>query len=151
MFPFGGTILHIVGRGKAVCPAGFGNAIEVLYSTILMLVNMMGIRELSTDLDSSTDVYSLYITHAAFIFMEAILMLNLLIALFSHSVSKIMEHKSVIIKLQRLYIVVIFEWKLKAILGWLIRTMKRKCFTHKDGKLFISAVSVKDYYGVNLK
>lgn len=151
MFPFGGTILHIVGRGKAVCPAGFGNAMEVLYSTILMLVNMMGVRELSTELDSSVDVYSLYITHAAFIFMEAILMLNLSIALFSHSVAKIMEHKNVIINLQRLYIVVIFEWKLKPILGWLFRFMKRRCFVYKNGKLFISSVSVRDYYDVNHK
>ncbi len=146
MFPFGGTMLHIVGRGKTVCPAGFGNAMEVLYSTILMLVNMMGIRELSSEEESSTDVYSLYFTHAAFIFMEAILMLNLLIALFSHSVAKIMEHKNVIINLQRLYIVVVFEWKLNPILGCLFKFMRRKCFKHRDGKLYISSVSVKDYY-----
>ncbi len=146
MFPFGGAILHIVGRGKTECPEGYGSSMDVLYSTILMLVNMMGIRELSPEVESSTDVYSLYITHSAFIFMEAILMLNLLIALFSHSVAKIMEHKNVIINLQRLYIVVTFEWKLNSVLGWLFRLMKRKCFIHQDGRLFISSVSVKDYY-----
>ena len=110
------------------------------------MMNMLDVRDVSTNLESSIDVNSLFLTHVLFIFLGAILMLNLLIALFSQSVAKIMEHKTVIINLQRLYIIYSMEWKLSFCLGWLFKIRKRSCFKHKDGKLFITAGSVKNYF-----
>ncbi len=143
MYPFSATFYHIVMRAKTGCPAEFRSMTESLYSMILFANNMIDVRTLSNNVDSN-DVKSLYYTHIAFIFLVVILMLNLLIALFSHSVAKIMEHKNVIINLQRLYTVVTFERKIK--LGWLFKIMKKRCFTHKDGKLFVTSVSIKDQY-----
>ncbi len=142
MFPFGATIGRILSRGKEICTPGFENNEQAFYSMFLIMNNMVNIRELSSSLDSLVDVYSLYLTHLLFIFLGALLMLNLLIALFSQSVSKIMEHKNIIINLQRLLIVVSFEWKLQ----FCFKIMKRRCFQHREGKLFISAGCVKNYF-----
>ena len=147
MFPFGANIHRILSRGKAVCTPGFENNHQTFYSMFLIMMNMVDTRELSSTLDSSVDVFSLYLTHLLFIFLGTLLMLNLLIALFSQSVAKIMEHKKVIINLQRLYIVMTCEWKLSPILGWLFRIMRRRCYKYDNGKLFISSGSVKNCFG----
>ncbi len=144
MYPFGGTFAHILMRAKTKCSTEFSSMQEGHYSMVLITMNMLDVRKISNNLESPSDVQSLYITHIAFIYLVAILMLNLLIALFSHSVAKIMEHKNVIINLQRLYIVLTFERKMK--LGWLFKIMRKRCFTHKDGKLFVTSVSIRDHY-----
>ena len=61
-----------------------------LYTVFTIMLNIVNLT--SFHIHNQT---ILYLLHMAYIFMMAILMLNFLIALFSHSVAEIMAHKEV--------------------------------------------------------
>ncbi len=143
MSPFIMTLHHTINRRHKVCTLGFSNYIDSYYSMFLAMINMLDVEKLAKGLEIKESTPTLYFLHFFYVFTVSILLLNFLIALFSHSVAKTMEHENILVPLNNLNIMLYLEKSMNGILGWWFKIMKRKCFTYRDGRLFITSVTIK--------
>ncbi len=142
MTPFIMTIQYTINRGQKQCIFGFTNYFDTFYSMFLAMNNMLDIEKLAKGLDTRGSTVTLYVLHYFYVFFVNILMLNFLIALFSHSVARTMEHKDIVVALNNLNMYPL-EKALTGILGWWFKIVKRKCFTYRNGKLFVTSVKMQ--------
>ncbi len=143
MCPFTIAVYHTVNRRQEVCMFGFRNHLDSFYSIFLAMNNMLDIQELAKELKVNESAFTLYVLHYFYVFNVNILLLNFLIALFSHSVAKTMENEKILVQLNNLKIMIYIEKAFNGILGWWYQNMKRKCLTYRDGRLFLTSVSIK--------
>ncbi len=143
MCPFTIAMYHTVNRRKEVCMFGFKNHLDSFYSIFLAMNNMLDIHELAKELKMNESTLTLYVLHYLYVFNVNILMLNFLIALFSHSVAKTMENEKILVQLNNLGIMIHIEIVCNRMLGWWFQSIKRKCLTYRDGRLFLTSVSIK--------
>ncbi len=141
--PFVMAMQHIINRREIECTPHFRNSVDSFYSMFLAMNNMLNIEKLVEGLELEESVTTLYFLHFFFVFSVSILLLNFLIALFSHSVAKTMEHEKIMVSLNTLNILLYLEKLLSGILGWWFKIMRRKCFTYRDGRLFVTCVKIQ--------
>ena len=134
---------NIVNRGQKECTFGFTSYFDSYYSMFLAMNNMLDIQKLANTLQTNESTFTLYSFHYLYVFFINILMLNFLIALFSHSVAKTMQYENILVPLNNLNIMFLLEKSMRGFLGCWLEIVKRKCFTYRDNRLFVTSVTVE--------
>ena len=96
------------------------------------MLNMVDLKQYKNDIKEG-DYGVLLFLHVAFVFMLPILLINFLIALLSTSVAEIMEHKDVIMEVQRLCVISQTEGYMDqfgVLPAPLVETLAEKTFPH---------------------
>ena len=114
------------------------------YNTFLLMLNMVDLKQYKNDIKEG-DYGVLLFLHVVFVFMLPILLINFLIALLSTSVAEIMEHKDVIMEVQRLCVISQTEGYMDQ-LGFCLRPLwkllQRKHFHIQDGRYYLIRISL---------
>ncbi len=101
------TLSRIINDGKMKCVEPYSDFGISLYSTFLILINMLDFRELDVK-----DEISMYVIHTLFVFMITILVINFLIAFLSATVNYVEKNRAIILNLQRLSMAIFVEFRL---------------------------------------
>lgn len=109
------------------------------YSVILMALNMVDFVDM--ELSDKTIVY---IVHFLFIIVVPILLLNLLIAVFSTSVSQITEHKTINLTAHRLNLVWMLENSFSTLCPALLRLLHKDVFHKRKGRICFRIVRIRN-------
>ena len=114
------------------------------YNTFLLMLNMVDLKQYRNDIKEG-DYGVLLFLHVAFVFMLPILLINFLIALLSTSVAEIMEHKDVIMEVQRLCVIAQTEGYMDQ-LGFCLRPLwkllQRNHFHIREGRYYLIRISL---------
>ncbi len=103
---------------KTQCVHEFSSITESMYSTFRMMLNMLDLTAYDVHLPQIVDFM-----HVIYVFTVAILLINFLIAVMSTSAARIALCEDVILRLERLYIATIVEFRL----DWLFHDLMRRC------------------------
>ena len=124
-FPFVGTFQRLMNSGKTIgeCPPEFENFGYSFYTVFTVMLNMVDFRKFNPQ-----DRASVFLLHAIYIFMTAILLINFLIALFSTSFLRIDDHKQVVQTAQRLSVIWLIEERMRRFCPCLYRWWFNKVF-----------------------
>ena len=114
------------------CIQGFGDPMQTFYSTFLMILNLINLR----DLDVKNHVL-LYATHVLFTFGISILLINFLVAVMSDTMSNISHRRDYIETIQRSSVVCTLENHVKWCLKPYYNFMSKKLYTCDQGKLLL--------------
>lgn len=79
----------------------------------------------------------LYVLHAVYVFMVAILMVNFLIALLSTSAGRVEEHQDLILIVQRLAVINDVERRLRRLFAWYYRRIQKFLYVQENGQIFL--------------
>ena len=80
---------------------------ENCYNTLIVIFNMIDFHQYKEETGDS--YYTLLIVHVVFVFLFQILLINFLIALFSHSMAEVMETKTSFLTVQKLNVLFMLE------------------------------------------
>ncbi len=117
--------------------------VEHYYHTFLVSLNMIDFTQFKEE-TTTYNFYALLFFHVCYVFTMVILLLNFLIALLSISVAEIMEHKDVIMLVQKIKIISSFELlqvKLSRCSA-LWRYLQRNNFHLENGRYYLKRVSM---------
>ncbi len=129
----------IINNNAKVCNEHFETFWESAYSTFLAQINMMNFQVY--DLEGQ-DKAVLGIVHCIFVFTVPILLINFLIALFATSVANFTENQMIIMKLQRLCVVLAAEMRLQRlsfVRQWYEKS-QRKYYHVEKGDVYIRTI-----------
>ncbi len=143
--PFIYTIYDIVQDSKL--PAAYRNDSAVNtyfpnlgtahYSLFTAMFNMVPFASLEVG-----ERTSLYILHALFTTIVIILLINLIIAVFSHSVSKVMSHEDVLLVIQNIGICWYVETRFMMFLPVLYNRIKHRIFPQHGDRLILKITTI---------
>ena len=122
-----------VNLDRTVCVEEFTSLSTSLYSTFRIILHLIDFRKYD-----NTDVISLYTLHVIYVFVTAILFINLLIAVFSSTVSWVEEYKNVVLTIQRLYMVVATEIRLSKLCDKLFRRYTKQYFRVSNDRIYLT-------------
>ncbi len=130
----------IVNQGKIECVNEYSGYISGLYSTFLILVNMLHFRTFDVE-----DELTLYLIHVVFICMVSILLVSFLIASLSSTVNYMERNRAIILNLQRLMMSLYVEYRLCTMLPSLepmLRKFQSRYFHIEDGRYYLTHTKV---------
>lgn len=87
-----------------------------------------------------SDTNVLFILHAVYVFVIAILLVNFLIALLSTSAGKVEEHQNIILMVQRLSIINAVEKVFSKIFPWYYKKIRRHLYVEENGRIYLVTV-----------
>ena len=105
------------------CPKHFDTIVETMYSSFLVIVNLVNFR-----MYENAHTGSLYLLHALFVFFISILLINFLIAAMMQSFSHIFADRCAIIQTQRLALMMTIQYRLAWPMQGLYKILQRKAF-----------------------
>ncbi len=120
------------------CPG----VVEHYYNTFIILLNMIDFTQFKDN--SNLTIYSLLVLlHVFYVFLLSILLINFLIALLSHSTTEVMESKDIIMTIQKLNALIVFETSLVSWRGtlFLAAHLQKKVFKKHQGKLYLTRIT----------
>lgn len=131
------------------CPnSSFSSSVvEHYYNTFLILLNMISFNQFKEEV-SRSNFYLLLFIHVLYVFLLSILLINFLIALLSHSVSDVMEHKDINILVQQLLVVGIADTFNRHFFNVIRNFVQRRCFHIEGERIFLIRTSV--YFKKNI-
>ena len=125
-------------RGE--CPKGFQSYFQMAYSTFTILFNMVNFSQF--DLDNPEGIYTF---HIIFIFLTAILLLNLLIAIFTNTAGYVIQHKDIIQTVQNLSVIWPCEDRVASIIPGLVHRQHSQNFVYdiKKDSFYVTRVQIR--------
>ncbi len=111
------------------------NAISLVYDTFTIMLNMVSFKNIG--ISDSFTLLNLGLLHFFYVFVVGILLINFLIALFSNTVSVMSKHKKIIMKLQRLSVTVILDYRIAFFVKPYIRKRQKQHFMFVKDKVFL--------------
>ena len=112
------------------CPKGFDTLSETIYSSFLVLLNLVNFRDYE-----NADTIFLYILHIMFVFFISILLINFRIAVMTQSFSDVYANRRAIIQTQRLAIMLAIQIRLAGPLRVLYKRLQKNIFVYYRGRL----------------
>ena len=114
------------------CPKGFSTLGETIYSSFLVLINLVNFREYE-----NADRVSLYLLYMTFVFFISILLINFLIAAMTQSFSDVHSNRSTIIQTQRLSLMTIIQMRLAGPFKALYKRLQKDKYEYYNGRLCV--------------
>lgn len=130
---------RLVNQKKPVCEKEFASITATLYSTFRTLINTLDFRSFLVQ-----DPFTLMLAHISFVFTGSILLINLLIALFSSTVSWTENNRDLILCVQRLSMISLLELRLSYVADKLFRKYQSRFFVQEKGRIYIKADVVNE-------
>ena len=109
------------------CPEHFGTIVETLYSSFLVMINLVNFREYE-----NVDKVSLYILHVVFVFFIPILLINFLIAALTQSFSDVYRNLVAITQTQRLALMITIQMRIAGPMQALYKRLQRVAFVYHN-------------------
>ena len=125
------------------CPVHFDTFGETIYSSFLVVINLINFREYE-----NADKTSLYLLHIVFVFFISILLLNFLIATMTQSFSEVYRHRRAITQTQILALMMTIQFRLSRPMRILYKILQRRVFVYHDERLCLRRTLIK---GKNLE
>ncbi len=119
-------------NSKHECVKEFSSVGESFYSTFLIMLNMLNLRDY--------DVYNSKImdfVHVVYVFVVAVLLINFLIAVMSNSAARIALCDDVILRLERLHCALTLEFRINWILQRFINAWKSKLMVVQNSRFYV--------------
>ena len=113
-----------------VCPKDFENLGETIYSSFLLIINLINFREYPY-----FNKTSLYCLHIVFVFFISILLVNFLIATMTQSFSDVHAKRRAIMQIQRLMLMMTIQIRFGRPLQALYRKLQSKAFVYHNKRL----------------
>ncbi len=143
--PFIYTIYDIVQNSKlpsayrndSAVNTYFHNLGTAHYSLFTAMFNMVPFASLEVK-----ERTSLFILHVLFAIMVIILLMNLIIAVFSHSVSKVMSHKDVLLVIRNIGVCWYVETRFMMFMPVLYNRVKKRVFPQHGDRLVLSLTTI---------
>ena len=120
------------------CPAHFGTFGETIYSTFLVVINLVNFQEYE-----NVDKTSLYLLHVVFVFFISILLLNFLIATMTQSFSEVYTHRRTITQTQRLALMMTVHFRLARPMRAYYKKLQRNVYVYHNNRLCLRRVLIK--------
>ena len=112
-----------------------------MYDVFTINMNMIKFKSVSEFQDSY-----IYALHVLYVLLISIILMNLIIAVYSDTVSQLARHRSVISHLQRLSIVLLIERRVSILMyPYYFLMLKLSSYQVENNKIYIIDV-VKNYY-----
>ena len=108
------------------------------YTCFRMMLNMVDTVHLGIK-----DNLGFSILHFAYIFIIPVLLINFLIATMSNTASKIFEIRSVLIRIQRLSVIIPLERRFHRLLACYYRYMHRRCFHVRNNRIYLKVIRTR--------
>ena len=121
------------------CPKGFDTLGETIYSSFLVLINLVNFREYE-----NADNVSLFLLHMTFVFFISILLINFLIAAMTLSFSDVHSNRRIIIQTQRLSLMTIIQMRLAGPFKALYKRLQKDTYVYYNGRLFVHHTLIID-------
>ena len=112
------------------CPKNFDTIGETLYSSFLVIINLVNFREYP-----NVDKVSLYVLHVVFVFFIPILLINFLIAAMTRSFSDVYTNRQAITQTQRLALMVTIQLRLARPMQSLYKILQKGVFVYHKERL----------------
>ena len=112
------------------CPKNFGTISETLYSSFLVMINLVNFREYE-----NVDNVSLYILHVVFVFFIPILLIHFLIAALTQSFSDMYRNRVAITQTQRLALMITIQMRIAGPMQALYKRLQRGVFVYRNKRL----------------
>ena len=142
--PFVHGFFRLIQESAICLNSPFSSSIAEHYHNIFLVgVNMIDFKQFRGE-SGSHDYHILLLFHICYIFILQVLLLNFLIALLSTSVAEVMEHKEVIMLLQKMNIIYLMELvqsKLSCF-SFLWKCLQRQNFHVENGRFYLKVVSL---------
>ena len=120
-----------------VCPKHFETAGETIYSSFLLIINLINFREYQ-----HFNKASLYSLHIIFVFFISILLINFLIATMTQSFSDVHAKRRVIMQIQRLMLMMTIQMRFARPLRALYQRLQMKVFVYHNKRLCLRRTSL---------
>ena len=120
------------------CPKYFDTIGETLYSSFLVIINLVNFREYQ-----NVDKMSLYLLHVVFVFFIPILLINFLIAAMTRSFSDVYANRHAITQIQRLALMVTIQMRLARPMRALYKRLQRGVFVYHNKRLCLRRCLVR--------
>ena len=121
------------------CPKGFDTLGETIYSSFLVLINLVNFREYE-----NADNVSLFLLHMMFVFFISILLINFLIAAMTQSFSDVHSNRRIIIQTQRLSLMTIIQMRLAGPFKALYKRLQKDTYVYYNGRLCVHHTLIID-------
>ena len=137
---------HVLLGDSNECPQNFDTAVETIYSTFLIIINLVNFREYE-----NADKISLYILHIAFVFFISVLLINFLIATMTQSFSDVHAKQKAIINMQRLSLILTVQLRLAWPMQALYKRLHKRAFVYHNKRICLRRTLIKgDVFEPNL-
>ena len=120
------------------CPKNFDTVGETIYSTFLVMINLINFREYE-----NADKTSLYILHIVFVFFISILLINFLIATMTQSFSDVHAKRRATIQMQRLSLMMTVQLRLAWPLQALYKKLQKRAFVYHNKRMCLRRTLIK--------
>ncbi len=118
------------------CVEAFSGFWRSLYSTFTIMLNMVNLSEFKV-----RDQILLDLMHIAYVFMIAILLINFLIALMATSATRVALCSNLVVKLEKLYIALLLEYRLRWFLPGYYDRQRRRYMVVEDGRYYLTNIT----------
>ena len=118
------------------CVEAFSGFWRSLYSTFTIMLNMVDLAEYRV-----RDQIMLDLMHIAYVFMIAILLINFLIALMSTSATRVALCSQLVVKLEKLYIAMLLEYRLQWLLPGYYDRQRRRYMVVEGGRYYLTNIT----------
>ena len=125
------------------CPVEFESTTRALYSTFLVMINMLEINEFHV-----INEWGLFVLHIVYVFMVSVLLINFLIAIMTDEYADVADHRQVISSIQMMHVTSTLEGRLAWLFAPIYMFQRWRLFKTGDGRVYLMRLTMrhKDKY-----